>query len=147
MKKFIILFAAVVFASQAFAQKQRLQKCQPWRSVTGYTQLCTELSFLNCASLMCKGTSAITVVTNSLLQDINSSIYIFSSIENIPVVVQNQVIVQAVNWANAHKPSGYVVEFIKYIPNIVTASGNITYAGIDIKVTYKNCKKSIALPN
>lgn len=147
MKKFIILFAVVILASQAIAQKQRLQKCQPWRSVTGYTQLCTELSSFNCASLLCKSTSATTVVTNSLLQDINSSLYTFSSIETITVVIQNQIIVQAFNWANAHKPSGYVVEFIKYIPNIVTASGSVTYAGIDIKVTYKNCKKSAALPN
>jgi hypothetical protein len=55
--------------------------------------------------------------------------------------------VQAKNWANTHKPAGYVVEIIKYIPDIITSSNTVTYAGIDIKVTYKKCSGTIALPN
>jgi hypothetical protein len=147
MKKLIILIAAFVFTNQVIAQNQRMLKCSPWRSVTGYNQLCTELSSFNCARLMCNGASTTTVVTNVLLQDINSSIYTFSSTQNISVVTQNQIIVQAKNWANAHKPAGYVVEIINYIPDIVTSSGTVTYAGIDIKVTYKKCNGPVSLPN
>jgi hypothetical protein len=147
MKKLIVLIAVFVFANQVTAQTQYIMKCSPWHSVTGYTQLTTELSSFNCERLMCKGTSNTTVITNLLLQDINSSIYTFSSIQPISVVIQNQIIVQAKSWANAHKPAGYVVEIIKYIPDIITSSNTVTYAGIDIKVTYKKCSGTIALPN
>ncbi|NOT91356.1 hypothetical protein [Ferruginibacter sp.] len=147
MKKFILLITVFVFTCQLHAQIQRMPKCSPWRSVTGYPQLCTELSSFNCARIMCKGASNTTVITNSLLQDINNSIYTFSSVQSISVVIQNKIIAQARNWANANKPAGYAIEIINYIPDIITSSGTITYAGIDIKVTYKKCTGPIALPN
>ncbi len=147
MENFIILFAAVLLASQAIAQNQKLQKCQPWRSVTGYNQLCTELGSFNCARLKCPGNSNTIVKDKLLLENPSSGYYIFSSAVIISTATQNQIISQATVWANANKPAGYTIEFIKYIPDIITSSGTVTSAGIDIKVTYKTCTGSIALPN
>lgn len=124
-----------------------LPHCSPWRNVTGYNQLCTELSSFNCARLMCPGASNTIVKDKLLLENPSSGYYIFSSTMVISTATQNQIICQATVWANANKPAGYSIEFIKYIPDIITSSGTVTSAGIDIKLTYKICTGPLVLPN
>jgi hypothetical protein len=152
MKKILLIMIAFVFVNNINAQllsqskMQKTQKCNPWRNVTGYNSLCKELNSFNCAKIMCPGTSKTTVLNNFLLQNTNNSNYIFSSNQVVSVTIQNEMITQATNWANANKPANYSIEGISFIADIVTAPG-ITYAGIDIKVTYKLCDNNTALPN
>jgi hypothetical protein len=148
MKKKVFVMLVMITVKNLSAQNFRVPKCNPWRNISGYSSLCAELSSFNCARLLCNGTSTTTILSSFLLQDNNNSIYTFSSNQIISATIQNQIILQAKNWANAHKPSpNYTIETITYIPNIVTSSGTITYAGIDIKVLYKACTGPRVLPN
>jgi hypothetical protein len=152
MKKIILLIITIVFVNNIDAQKLsqskriRIQKCTPWRSVTGYNSLCRELNSFNCASIMCTGTSSTTVSNSFLLQDLNNSIYTFSSNQAEATTKQSEIMSQVTNWAHANKPANYFIESINYKEDIITGGG-VTYAGINIKVTYKLCDNNITLPN
>ncbi len=136
-----LLITVFVFRNQLFTSERVLQHCSPWRSVNGYDNLCKDLNKVsNCAILNCKGTEV--QKTNFFLSDPNNSDYSFSNSESIPVAIQNQIVSSAFSWAYANAPQNYSVDFIKYTPAIATPIG-VTYAKIEITVTYKICEKTL----
>jgi hypothetical protein len=124
--------------------------CSPYRNVTGYFSLCSELnSITNCMIMECTGNSVTTSLTNSLVVNPSTSSYfIFASNQVITPAEQNNLMLAAKNWANVNKPSGYYVYKIIYSPNIIVSNTPpVTYAGIQIVVTYKKCTGSTPPPN
>jgi hypothetical protein len=115
--------------------------CSPYRSLVGYSAVCTELnSVSNCLIQECTGNSTIITLTNYVLVNpATSSYFIFASNQTITASEQNDVMLAAKAWATANLPSGYFVRYISYTPDIIVSSGTPTYAGIDITVTYKKC--------
>lgn len=134
----ILILGAIIFVfwSQYYKLKP-LQHCSPWRTVTGYSDLCMELNKVsNCAKLNCNGTTV--QKTYFFLTDASNADYLFSSTQPISIGIQNQIISRANIWAYANLPVNYAVEFVQFNPAIITLSG-VTYAKIEIKITYKIC--------
>lgn len=115
--------------------------CSPYRSLVGYSAICTELNTVtNCMIQECTGNSTTTTLTNYVLVNpATSSPFVFASNQTITASEQNDVMLAAKAWATANLPSGYFIRYISYNPDILVANGNPTYAGIDIVVTYKKC--------
>jgi hypothetical protein len=120
------------------------QKCAPYRTLIGCNALCVELnSVRNCAQLLCKGGSVTLKKTKLLLENANGSGYLFQSNLPISVTDQNQIITQANIWATANAPTGYSVNYIKFIPDLITSTPTISHAGVDIEVQYRMCTGSL----
>jgi len=121
-------------------QKGFTINCSPYRNVVGYVAMCADLNAVtNCMGMACPGNSVTTTLTKYVLEDVNNSPFTFASNQTITIAQQNDVMVAAKAWANANKPAGYFVDYIKFQPDIIVSLPPVTYAGVDIIVTYRKC--------
>lgn len=116
--------------------------CDPFRNVTGYTTLISEINgFSICAITDCSGGSVTSVVTHDMLCNSSGSPFNFSSVQTITPTDQHNVMKASMTWGLAHQPAGYFVSAISYNDDIITG-GSPSYSGIDIVVTYRKCTGS-----
>ena len=110
--------------------------CSPWRDVYGVSALCTELNgFENCNTSACTGSSVVTSLSNTSLDDPSGNDYLVSLDQLVTASEQSQMMSQASIWANAHVPAGYFVSAISFQPSPGLSSGT----QITITVTYRKC--------
>ena len=97
-------------------QKAITIHCSPYRNVTGYVALCSELrAVTNCMGMDCSGSAVTTTLTNYvLINPAITSLFTFASNQVITPTEQNDVMLAAKAWANANTPSGYFVSYINY---------------------------------
>lgn len=111
--------------------------CDPYRSVTGYTALISEINaFSLCDDRACTGNSTTQTLINYVLNNSSGSPFNFTSTQTITTTDQNNVMSQALAWAVANTPTGYFVSSIRYNADLITGP---SAAGIDITVTYRMC--------
>lgn len=121
-------------------QKGLIVHCSPYRNVVGYYAMCADLNAVtNCMRRLCEGNSVTVVLTKYVLTDVNNSPFTFASNQTITIAQQNDVMVAAKAWANANTPAGYYVDYIQFQPDIIVSLPPVTYAGVDIIVTYRKC--------
>lgn len=113
--------------------------CDPWRNVTGWSALISEMNSLAlCDVRMCTGNSVTLNATNWLLSNSSTgSLYLFTSSQVITPAEQNSVMNDAIAWAVANTPSGYFVSSVSYSPNIIVGGGSTS--AITVNVVYRKC--------
>ncbi len=113
--------------------------CDPWRNVTGWSALISEMNSLAlCDMRMCTGNSVTQNATNWLLTNSSTgSLYLFTSSQVITPAEQNSVMNDAIAWAIANTPSGYFVSSVSYAANVIVGSGSTS--AITVNVVYRQC--------
>lgn len=119
---------------------ENAKSCSPWRNVTGYNALVSEINgFSVCNITGCSGSSVTQINTFYVLQQPNGSSFTFASNQIITPSDQTAVMNAGSTLAVANTPTGYFVSQITYSADIIVSGGSPTYAGIDITVVYRKC--------
>ena len=119
-------------------------KCSPYRTITGYNKLETELNSFsspNCGGPpACAGANTLfqTKYFSHLKSSINGFAYSFTNVQSISVADQASIIIDAKNWAVVNTPVNYNISSIRYINDVATGT-QVTYAFMNISVTYFKC--------
>ncbi len=113
--------------------------CDPWRNVTGWSALISEMNSLAlCDVRACRGNSVTQNATNWLLTNSSTgSLYLFTSSQVITPAEQNSVMNDAIAWAIANTPSGYFVSSVMYAANVIVGPGSTS--AITVNVVYRKC--------
>lgn len=118
------------------------KSCDPWRDVTGYSALITEINgFALCDVRTCRGGS--TTITTAFpfpLLDSGGDAFSFTTAQTITPAEQNDVMAAGLAYAISGTPSGYFISQITYLPIVHTFPGTtLTYAEVKITVVYRMC--------
>jgi hypothetical protein len=110
--------------------------CSPYRQVTGYNDLVTELTAVsNCVGQACTGSLISVNQTSSYLSDNGQITFYNNSI--ISIASQNALKADALNFATSNLPAGYYIGKMRYFPTLWV--GPSSPASIQVEVTYYKC--------